>query len=790
MERGREKDAASRTNRRPLAFRNGLGARTSGLACLLVAGLALLGASPTALALPQRGHTFAFLYGSKGSGSSQFNEPVGVAVEDTSGDLYIADRKNKRVVQLMPVLGEGGALTGESYVRSWMVAASPLSIAVDNSAQAADPQRGDVYVASAHAVYAFTPEGALVGQPIKRFTLAGTAQKAKLEGVVGVAVDDAGRVLVYQEDGVVYGFPNGQSTEPELVVAAGPGGAPGLAVDSFGNLFVGRRAEGGATVVSKLEPATGNVLIPTLGVAGASGVAANTRYTPANEVDELNQAYVAGDRGVSQFAAEAAGIPGPMIEHFPSKAEEEAHGGPILQQTAGIAVDDATGDVFVTDTAADDLAVFDLQGRGAPSLDGLITTSGAPPTVGAIRLIGQVDPQGANTRAYFEYGTASCSSGGCSSGAAADLGGGFGDREAELELQGLAPGVYHFRLVAESELASGADTVRSPERTFTILAQTSGLPDGREWELVSPPNKHGAAVAALSREGGVILAAEAGGALTFVANGAISEELEGNRSFEPQQVLAVRTTEAWSSQDIATPSAKGVGANFGAPEYQFFSPDLSVALVEPYDPEPPLAPAVAAPTPYLRDDRPLAPEPAQRASYAQAESNSAFLAPGFAPLISKLTAPEAPPASASGSFLAATPDMSHIVLQSSTPLTGPASGAGLYEWSQGNTLRPISVLPGDSLPLRWPLATFTRAPTRSPQTATACSGPPTRSARRTSTCVTCPLGKPFNSTRHRKPSPNPPERRSSRPRPATARACSSPTTKTSSPKQAAKHSSN
>ena len=152
---------------------------------------------------------------------------MGVAVEDTSGDLYIADRKNKRVVQLMPVLGEGGALTGESYVRSWTVAASPLSIAVDNSAQAADPQRGDVYVASAHAVYAFTPEGALVGEPIKRFTLAGTAQKAKLEGVVGVAVDDAGRVLVYQEDGVVYGFPNGQSTEPELVVAAGPAELPG-----------------------------------------------------------------------------------------------------------------------------------------------------------------------------------------------------------------------------------------------------------------------------------------------------------------------------------------------------------------------------------------------------------------------------------------------------------------------------------------------------------------------------------------------------------------------------------
>ena len=63
MERGREKDAASRTNRRPLAFRNGLGARTSGLACLLVAGLALHRCVADGPRLPsQRGHTFAFLW--------------------------------------------------------------------------------------------------------------------------------------------------------------------------------------------------------------------------------------------------------------------------------------------------------------------------------------------------------------------------------------------------------------------------------------------------------------------------------------------------------------------------------------------------------------------------------------------------------------------------------------------------------------------------------------------------------------------------------------------------------
>ena len=59
--------------------------------------------------------------------------------------------------------------------------------------------------------------------------------------------------------------------------------------------------------------------------------------------------------------------------------------------------------------------------------------------------------------------------------------------------------------------------------------------------MVSPVNKHGAPIEALTQEGGVILAAEDGDAITYVANGSIVEEPQGNRSPEQEQVISTRT---------------------------------------------------------------------------------------------------------------------------------------------------------------------------------------------------------------------------------------------------------
>ena len=118
--------------------------------------------------------------GSKGAGEAQFSDPTGIAVNDSTGDVYVADRKNKRVVQLEPVLNGQGELTGEKFVRSFEVP-TPSSVAVDDSTEASDPSRGDVYVVGdgAKAVYKFSAEGVLIAR-IARFETRWNAKKRKL----------------------------------------------------------------------------------------------------------------------------------------------------------------------------------------------------------------------------------------------------------------------------------------------------------------------------------------------------------------------------------------------------------------------------------------------------------------------------------------------------------------------------------------------------------------------------------------------------------------------------------
>ena len=55
---------------------------------MLVVGL-VLGVVP---ALAARGHEFAGAFGGEGEGAGQLKEPAGVAVNEGSGDVYVADR--------------------------------------------------------------------------------------------------------------------------------------------------------------------------------------------------------------------------------------------------------------------------------------------------------------------------------------------------------------------------------------------------------------------------------------------------------------------------------------------------------------------------------------------------------------------------------------------------------------------------------------------------------------------------------------------------------------------------
>ena len=182
----------------------GLGWRWVLVVVVLVLGVVV---PSSALALSQRGHVFGFSFGLAGKGEGQFSDPSGVGVEDSTGEVFVADHKNKRLVRLEPVFNEDGELVGESYAGASTVP-SPSSVAVDDSSEGVDPSRGDVYVVGSggKAVYKLGPAGEAIGGPLKKFTVPGTGVKTKFEAIEGIAVDGAGRLFVYEEDGEVYVF--------------------------------------------------------------------------------------------------------------------------------------------------------------------------------------------------------------------------------------------------------------------------------------------------------------------------------------------------------------------------------------------------------------------------------------------------------------------------------------------------------------------------------------------------------------------------------------------------------
>ncbi len=338
----------------------------------------------------------------------------------------------------------------------------------------------------------------------------------------------------------------------------------------------------------------------------------------------------------------------------------------------------------------------------------------------------QLAPLGADTKYHFEYGTTT------SYGTQAPVPDGDAGKAAEgfvgveAPIAGLQPQTtYHYRVSVTVE--GIAEVAHGEDRTFTTPSATAAaanLPDGRAYELVSPPEKHGGYIEALTLGGGVIQSSEDGSGFAFVVDGPIVEDPEGNRSPEAQQALSTRGSGSWSAQELVTPHDRPFGLRAGRPsEYEFFSGDLALSLTQPfpYALTPMAEPALAPPsseaerghqekTIYVRNDAPVAPSTAEAPLYEEAARNGEALArehgeaaakPGYVPLVSMLNAAvpfggkpiNSTAVEPSVLFLTASPDLTHSVLRSTVALAKTAPSApGLYE-SSGGQLELVSVLP-------------------------------------------------------------------------------------------------
>ena len=317
---------------------------------------------------------------------------------------------------------------------------------------------------------------------------------------------------------------------------------------------------------------------------------------------------------------------------------------------------------------------------------------------GSATLQAQVNPEGTATEFKFEYGrsvvyemSAPVPEGNAGAGGSATV--------VSAHVQGLLPDtIYHFRVVATR--LSPKETVDGTDEALTTQSANGELtlPDGRVWELVSPATKDGALIPPLQEHGELVQAAENGGAISYTAIGPVEADPAGNAN--ETQILSVRDADGgWASQDIATPHEVATGVAFDTgQEYKFFSPELSVGLVEPFGSgAPPLSPGASEQTVYLRADAPLSPEGSEQGIHSEAVMEGGYKSlvtskPGYANV--------QPGVEFGGQvkFAGATADLNHIVLHSNVPLTAETpeghrtEEGGLYEW-EGGLLQLVSILP-------------------------------------------------------------------------------------------------
>ena len=197
-------------------------------------------------------------------------------------------------------------------------------------------------------------------------------------------------------------------------------------------------------------------------------------------------------------------------------------------------------------------------------------TSATEVTATAAKLNAEVDPGGAETTYHFEYDTSpytTSASHGQSTPESPSIGADNSLHPATAAIQGLQPGTtYHYRLVAANSQgpAGGTD---GPDQTFTT--ETTGgefaLPDGRAYELVSPPQKDGAEVLGIGG-GGVTFgagdateASEDGTSVTYITSAPVGASPAGN--LFSTQMFSTRGAGGWSSLDIAIPHEHGYGVS-------------------------------------------------------------------------------------------------------------------------------------------------------------------------------------------------------------------------------------
>ena len=687
------------------------------------------------------------------------------------GDVYVVDKGHYRVEKFGPsgnfILMIGGHVnqaTGEDICRAGEECAGQASQGTADgefagwtySSFIAVGPGGAVYVGDEGRVQVFESSGAWR----ENISLAGLSATAR---PTALAVDSSGDVFV--KDGGVPGVhefePDG--TETGTTFDAGSSDVTALTVDPAGHLYVGD--SGGGFHVQEFNAAGEELSSFGFGVLSSApagqvcgSISVDTATTCGLAFSSATGQLYASEADFPLYKGQAEPVqekmwvltpppPGPLIDS--ESATPELRGAAALEATLNPengettyhfeyvdeAQFDAGGYASATSTTAVALpAGFEDQTVSADFANGTLTPgvvyhyrlvaedAQGHTTVGADQVFQEIpaaliegpwttdvaatsvtfgvriDPQGASTSYHLEYGT-SAAYGHTLTGV---VGEGSSFVAITKHIQELEPvTTYHYRIVTVNE----AGTWQSADHSFTTQAASGEflLPDGRMWELVSPVNGHGALIVPeLNASFGDLQAASDGSGIAYVVNQPVTESAPASYGAGGNEALSVRSGGRWTTQEVGlaekfTESEEASQSIDFPPSPDVFSADLSEVVVEPG--------VVSA--------QPFGPGATERTLYLRDNATGAYLplvTPTNVPAGTKFGGGLGNEGYASGyemNFVAATPDLSHIVLTTPLRLTpeavegiapegkpcfGNSCGRNLYEWSDG-TLSLVDMLP-------------------------------------------------------------------------------------------------
>lgn len=581
------------------------------------------------------------------AGSGQLSSALGVAV-DGSGNVYVVDQTVRRV-QKFNSAGEFVLMFGGNVNKTKVE--TPGSTAAEKNLCTASS--GNVCQAGATG----TAQGQFGAWKIGSFVAIGPTDT--------VYVGDNNRIQEFNPDG----------TFKAEIALAGAGFVESLATDPSGNLYVASE-QSKIPGIRKLS-ATGTVL-KTIGSAVNGKGESVTILPTALATDTSGNLYVVDDQ---------PGVVPPEVFRFNAGGEQKASFGEG-EFTASTGVGTNTiGNVYVANsTPANSYvrAYGPLPYAFGPPPDvppDVVSEHAASVGTTSAVVKAEINPHFFPTTYYVEYGPDDCAVATCAQQPAPPGLELVSQREravptSEVLLSGLVPGsVYHYRFVAVSE----AGTVPGPDRTFkTYLPGAFALPDGRAFEMVSPPDKNSGEVGFPGSPGGLVdpffsvtplQASATGAAISYPSFTAFGD---ADSAPAASRYLSRRGPAGWTTDNITPENREG----FTRDPFRGFSSDLAFSAVVQREPKLDPAAIDGVENLYLRND----------------------LTGGVTALTTE--APRGPDAGTGSycvSFAGASAGSDRVIFAAKgalTPDAPEAAGISLYEWSAGN-LSLVSMLPGN-----------------------------------------------------------------------------------------------